>query len=45
MKNNFTTRALETKQNNQKIYSFFIPAKEILSFSDISRIHRDEQGS
>ena len=55
MKNNFTTRALETKQNNQKIYSFFIeflgitikiiiPAKEILSFSDISRIHRDEQG-
>lgn len=44
MKNSFTTRALETKQNSQTIYSFFIPAKDILSFADISRIHRDEQG-
>jgi len=44
MKNNFTTRALQTQQNNQILYSFFIPAKDILAFADISRIHRDEQG-
>jgi len=38
-------RALETKQNNQILYSFFIPAKEILEFADISRIHRDDEGN
>ncbi len=38
-------RALETKQNNQILYSFFIPAKDILEFADISRIHRDEDGN
>lgn len=43
MKDSFTTRALQTKQNNQLIYSFFITAKDILSFADISRIHRNEQ--
>lgn len=40
----FTIRALETKQNDQTLYSFFIPAKEILNLADISRIHRDEEG-
>jgi len=37
-------RALESKQNNQTIYSFFIEAQDILKFADISRIHRDEYG-
>lgn len=40
-----TVRALETNQNNQILYSFFIPAKDILEFADISRIYRDEEGS
>lgn len=40
-----TVRALETHQINQTIYSFFIPAKDILEFADISRIHRDEEGN
>lgn len=43
--NNLTVRALETKQNDQILYSFFIPAKKILEFADISRIHRDEEGN
>ncbi len=43
--NHFTIRALETKQNKQTIYSFFIPAREILKLADISRIHRDEEGN
>lgn len=42
--NEFTIRALETKQNEKNIYSFFIPAKEILKLADISRIHRDNKG-
>lgn len=43
--NEFTIRALETKQMGNTIYSFFIPAKDILEFADISRIHRDEDGN
>lgn len=41
----FTIRALETKQNNQILYSFYIPAKKILQLADISRIYRDEEGN
>lgn len=41
----FIVRAIETHQINQVIYSFFIPAKYILEFADISRIHRDEEGN
>ncbi|MGV6830569.1 MAG: DGQHR domain-containing protein DpdB [bacterium] len=42
--NEYAIRALETKQLDNTLYSFFIPAKDILSFADISRIHRDEKG-
>jgi DGQHR domain-containing protein len=41
----YTTRALRAEQNNQTIYCFFIPAKDIMNFADISRIHRDEAGN
>ncbi len=40
----FKTRALETNQNGQILYSFFIPAKALLELADISRIHRDKEG-
>lgn len=43
--NEVTIRALQTEQNGQTLYSFFVPAKDILSLADISRIHRDKEGN